>query len=101
MEENNFIKCPYCGTEYLPGEIFYPKHYLGQPKDVEKSLSGEILIADGIPQCCSEEYACDKCGKSFKVLVSHSYTVSKLDENNFDDDFTISLFDDRITLEEI
>ena len=25
------IICPHCGTEYLPAEIYYPKHFFGNP----------------------------------------------------------------------
>lgn len=39
----NKIKCPFCDTEYLPGEIYLPKHFLGQPIDIERDIAGNIL----------------------------------------------------------
>jgi hypothetical protein len=28
------IECPKCGKEFLPGEIYLPKHFLGQPDSI-------------------------------------------------------------------
>ena len=46
--KKNSIKCPHCGREYLPGEIFMPKSFLGQPKNVIKHpTEGSVLAYDG------------------------------------------------------
>lgn len=37
------IKCPSCGCEYLPGEIYLPNVLIGQPKDVERDCMGTII----------------------------------------------------------
>ena len=37
------ITCPRCGAQYLPGEIYLPKAFLGQPKLIEKDFAGKIL----------------------------------------------------------
>ena len=69
------IKCPNCETEYLPGEIFVPKYFTGQPKDIEKDYMGKIIWSEGIKQDLVESYICDKCGKSFVVKANITYDV--------------------------
>lgn len=71
------INCPYCNTEYLPGEIFLPKHFLGQPKNVERDYLGKILNYEGTIQDLTEKYVCDKCRSIFSVGASIHYTVKK------------------------
>lgn len=70
------IICPYCEVEYLPGEIYLPKHFLGQPKDIDKDITGAVLLADGIPQNLKETYTCDKCQKTFTVTAKIDYTTT-------------------------
>lgn len=75
------IKCPHCGAEYMPAEIFYPKEFFGFP-DVEKDESGRILHVCGEPMSLESEYSCDYCGKRFvaKASVSFSSESSEFDE---------------------
>ena len=73
----NIIRCPYCNTEYLPGEIFLPNHFLGKPKDVERDYSGKIIYYDGIEQDLTESYICDKCSSTFEVVASISYNIKE------------------------
>lgn len=75
MSKYQLIRCPYCGTEYLPGEIFLPKHFLGQPKRVSKDFSGKILDYEGIPQSLNESYTCDKCMSNFTVTANITYSA--------------------------
>lgn len=77
MSKYQLIRCPYCGAEYLPGEIFLPKHFLGQPKDISKDFTGKILEYDGLPQSLSESYTCDKCMSSFTITANISYNVNQ------------------------
>lgn len=64
------IICPVCGRQYLPGEIYLPKNFLGQPKYVEKDCSGKIIFADGGDMCLKETYQCDKCDTTFEVVAN-------------------------------
>ena len=72
---SHIINCPYCNRQYLPGEIFEPKYFLGQPKNIVRNSLGEILGYEGINQDFDETYICDECNKEFKVTVKHSYSV--------------------------
>lgn len=83
MNRYQTIKCPYCGAEYLPGEIFLPKHFLGQPKDIEKDFRGIILEYSGIEQDLTESYTCDYCKNIFSVKADIRYKVEeKVDLSN-------------------
>lgn len=69
------ISCPYCSYQYLPGEIFTPKEFLGQPKNVVRDACGEILGFEGIEMTDTETYICDNCGKEFTVKTRFSFIV--------------------------
>lgn len=61
------IRCPECGTEYLPSEIFYPKYFFGKPLDIYKDEKGQILGINGTEMDTVETYICDKCNHEFTV----------------------------------
>lgn len=95
----NIIKCPYCGYEYTPSEIYYPNEFLGKPKNIYRDIDGKIEKIDKEPNL-SETYTCDSCDKTFKVSASVNFVTEKLEELNFDEDYVSPLYRDRITLEE-
>ena len=95
------IKCPQCGREYLPAEIFYPKHFFGVPRNIEKNnKTGEIEYFSGESMDLSEDYICDSCGCNFEVYAKISFKVSEIEKYNMDKEYTSSLEDDRFTLNE-
>jgi hypothetical protein len=63
----NFIICPHCGFQYLPGEIYDPKHFLGQPKDIVRNNVGEILGYEGIVTDLEETYICENCNNVYLI----------------------------------
>lgn len=72
---NTIINCPHCNFQYLAGEIFNPKHFLGQPKEIVRNSIGEILGYEGIIQDLTETYICENCDKEFKVTARMSFIV--------------------------
>lgn len=94
------IKCPCCETEYLPGEIYLAKHFLGDPRDVERDFSGKILNYQGVEQNLTEDYICDKCGKKFTVKANISYDVFINKNKDLDEDYTSAKYLDRLQLDE-
>ena len=94
------IKCPYCAYEYLPGEIYIPKYFVGQPKEVERLVDGKVDVEFGIPQDLTEHYVCDHCNRPFTVEATITYNVTKDADRDFSEDYTTSLFSDRIMLTE-
>lgn len=81
------IKCPYCDTEYLPSEIFYPYHFLGQENNIERDTLGQILYFDGLDADHSETYICDKCNKQFKVEAEIKFNVFEDNRNNINENY--------------
>lgn len=91
-KETNIIVCPYCGQEYLPSEIFLPKTFFGEPKDIFKTEFGKIDYFMGTPMCLTESYICDNCNKEFHVQANLSFNTSydtELDE--FSDEYVSTI----------
>ena len=87
IKNKNIIKCPKCGQEYLPGEIFLPQTLLGQPKAIVRDENGVILNYEGKGMdLIADTYYCDKCGQGFNVEATLSFTVNAL-KNDFVDEF--------------
>ena len=101
MEQNQkknwpTIKCPHCGYEYTPADIFMPGDLIGEPKTVIRDALGKIIYLeydkDSEPMT-SEKYFCDNCDKPFIVEPVITYKVKKESEEL---DFTekyVSLLD--------
>lgn len=92
------IKCPHCGAEYLPGEIYLPGSLIGQPDDIVKDGLGRILYEDYSTETrepdMMEQFICDYCNKPFIVEATVTY---KTREESPEKDFTtqyVSLLSD-------
>ena len=95
------IKCPKCDCEYLPGEVYVPSQLVGQPKDIERSIEGKILLHDGIDQDFEETFICEKCGKPFKVVAHMSFETFYDAKRDFTTDYSEPLYkEERFRLEE-
>lgn len=73
------IKCPYCGAEYLPSEIFMPETLLDKSAIINKDSNGKIENVKGEEAELRESYICDYCDKEFVVYASIMYNTSKED----------------------
>lgn len=89
MSRRNIIKCSNCQQEYLPGEIYYPKEFLGQPKHIAKDVYGRIIGYEGQDQNLEETFRCDNCNTLFKVSCKLNFTVESLDD---EDSYRTTLF---------
>lgn len=92
------IKCPECGYEYLPAEIYLPNDFLGKPKNIMKDSNGKILGFDGIKMNDTETYKCDNCDTLFEV-VSTTYFASKPIGHSADE-YVTKLSSDKFTMAE-
>lgn len=98
---NNLIKCPYCNYQYLPGEIYDPKSFLGQPKNIVRNQEGEILGFEGIKSNLEESYICDNCDKEFIINAKITFSTSSssgdientIEQEEFIENKQIGLFD--------
>ena len=91
------IKCPFCGAEYLPGEIYMPGSLIGQPDEVVKDFSGKIIYEDYYTETRTpdmiEHFTCEYCDKPFVIEATVTYkTKEEAPENDFSTKY-VSLLD--------
>nr|DAP55348.1 MAG TPA: Trm112p-like protein [Caudoviricetes sp.] len=91
MSQLNFIKCPYCGREYTPSEIYVPKYFFGYPYNIMRNEKEEIIGFNGSDMDVNESFICDKCNNLFNISCQISFKTSKTEIGNFDEDFTIKV----------
>lgn len=75
--KTSLIKCPHCGAEYLPGEVYMPGAIIGQPDEVVKDSLGRILYEDYYttehePDAI-EHFTCEYCDKPFVIEAVVNY----------------------------
>ena len=90
MDEKIVIKCPHCGREYLPCEIYYPDEFLGSAKNIIRD-GKTIIYFDGENMNLKETYICDECGKTFEVEARINFELKKKEKYNFDEEYSSSL----------
>ena len=86
------IKCPYCNYEYLPGEIFSPKHFLGQPERVIRTRKGEIVGYEGIEMDTEEYFECLSCGNRLNIVAKVNFYVDNEEQENCEQESQVELF---------
>ncbi len=91
------IRCPHCGAEYLPGEIYLPGSLIGQPDDIVKDGLGRILYEDYSTETREpdmlEHFICDYCDKPFIIEATVTYkTREETPEKDFSTQY-VSLLD--------
>lgn len=75
----NYIKCPHCGAEYLPAEIYIPEAFFGKPKEVvRKKGTNQIDTFFGKEPDNKERYVCDYCNTPFEVTTYLTFDVKEL-----------------------
>ena len=82
------IRCPHCGAEYLPGEIYMPGALIGQPDEVIKDSLGKILYEDYTTEArepnMTEHFICEYCDKPFIIEATTTYkTREEAPERDF------------------
>ena len=90
------IRCPHCGMEFAPAEIFMPGDLIGEPTTVLRDALGKIIYQEsdeGNEPAQVGHYVCDECGKSFIVEPVITYKVKKEDEAKDFSELSSSLLD--------
>lgn len=87
--KQHIIKCPCCGYEYLPAEIFFD--ILGKPKNIIRAVNGEIDYYAGDKACLEESFVCEKCDTQFVTKCELKFITTKDLENDFDSDFETTI----------
>lgn len=79
--KTSVIKCPHCGAEYLPGEIYMPNAVIGQPDEIVKDSFGKILYEDYFTPAREpdmlEHFTCEYCEKPFVIEAIVTYKSLK------------------------
>lgn len=88
MNDIIVIKCPICGREYLPVEIYLPNAFFGKPDIVKKDAEGRIIGTVGEANDFVEHYVCDTCNKPFKVTAMIEFKTEHDIENDFTEEYT-------------
>jgi hypothetical protein len=91
------IRCPHCGAEYLPGEVYMPGALIGQPDDIVRDSLGRILYEDYFSEDrepnLEEHFTCDYCDKPFVIEATITYkTREEAPEKDFTTQY-VSLLD--------
>ena len=92
------IKCPVCGREYLPAEIYLPNSFLGHPSEIEKTSSGKIDTFNGLTMNLNETYICDDCGTKFGVKAKVAFKTFADDAGKFNSEYVSPLHKQRLKL---
>lgn len=75
----NYIKCPHCGAEYLPVEIFIPEEFFGRPKEIiRRSDNHAVETFFGKEPDLKERYVCDYCKTPFEVTATMSFETKEV-----------------------
>lgn len=91
-KETQTIKCPVCGYEYLPSEIFLPDDFTGKQTGIIRDDNGEIIcFSTKEKPCLEQEFVCDHCNSAFKVKAVISYEVKACPEHDFDEDYIVKI----------
>ena len=78
MKDLITIKCPICGTEYLPSEVFYPDSFFGKQKDITRNNSGEVEFYLGDDPNYEEEFVCESCLTKLNIKARLSFDVEQI-----------------------
>ena len=96
----NIIKCPKCGAEYLPPEIFIPNAFFGKLDEVERYADYTIKRYYGKPMDTTEHYRCDQCDTPLKITTKLQFNVEEDAKYNFNEDYVSSLRNKSLFLKE-
>ena len=80
------IKCPQCGREYLPAEVYIPNSFFGSPSNIFRE-DGKILNFEGETMDVKESYLCDDCGTQFNITAKVLFTTSVDESKNMQEDY--------------
>lgn len=98
--EDITIKCPRCGRELLPAEVFYPDDLLGKPTEIIRDAEGHIEFYLGDEPNYDEMYVCDECGAKFVVHANISFETEELPEDALEEHITRFRKSEKIKLKE-
>lgn len=87
--EFNYIKCPYCGREYLPSEIYIPEYFFGKQFNIVRNDEQQIVGFNGKDMDLKETFTCENCENIFEIESQITFKTTKTVFENFDKDFEV------------
>ena len=100
MKNLTIIKCPKCGMEYLPAELFVPAAFFGTPDIIKRDTEGHIIDYLGSGLDTKELYTCDSCNTAFNIECSISFNTTVNEEANFQEEYVTPVSKARFTIDE-
>lgn len=97
MNKRNIIKCPHCGAEYLPSEIYIPSDFLPKFDDLIKDEDGKVVAVYDKPMNLHEEYTCDQCGHRFAIDAAVEFTTSPCELHDYNFEYQTPLYPNNRT----
>ncbi len=91
MSKLTIIKCPICGAEYLPEEIFYPDSVFNKNLNVVRDEEGKIVFVNEDSFCLTEEFECEHCGATFLTKGKVNFQTDLVKEEDFEEETTVKL----------
>lgn len=91
MKDLVTIKCPVCGQNYLPSEVFIPESFFGKQKDITRNASGEIEFYLGDDPDYNEEFVCESCLSKLKIHANLIFNVEVDNGEDFDEDYSTQI----------
>lgn len=100
MKDLPIIKCPVCGAEYTPAEVFMPDSFFGKQTDIFRSMDGQIEFYDGTDPDLTETFTCEHCNTDLSIEAKLSFKVD-VAVDDFEEEY-VSKIDKpaKITLDE-
>lgn len=81
------LRCPVCGEEYLPSEIFMPDAVFGKQYDITKNDRGDIMFYLGDDPDYNEEFICNSCNTKLEVTMKMSFDVTPKENDEFEEEY--------------
>lgn len=88
---HHIIKCPNCGAEYLPEEIFYPNSVFNKNLQVVRDEEGKIVFVNEDYFCLEEEFECEQCNCNFIIKSKINFQTDLVKEEEFEEETIINL----------
>lgn len=67
------IKCPVCGWEYLPEEVYVK--ILGKPQNIVRNEKGQIIHFTGDSIDPEEDFTCEHCKTELKIILEPKFKI--------------------------
>ncbi len=97
----DIITCPGCGYEYTAGELFIPKYFLGEPKNLIRDENNKIIHDEGFIMDNKTYFICYNCNTPFKIRAQIQFITTPDNVKNMNEEYTTKINTNKLILEEL